>query len=66
MQKGASQFSIHTKQKIRARPQEYAYSAAASFQEIARLISLNDEQKIVIGKLQDEIKTLKIVFWNIC
>lgn len=50
-----------TKQKLRAKPQEYAYSATASFQEITRLISLNDEQKQFIVKLQTEIKTLKIV-----
>ncbi|KAJ3362395.1 hypothetical protein HDU91_003452 [Kappamyces sp. JEL0680] len=59
--KGASQLSLNTKQKIRARPQEYAYSAAASFQEITRLISLNDEQKLYIQKLHSDMKTLKIV-----
>lgn len=61
MLKGASQLSLTSKQKIRARPQEYSYSPVASFQEITRLISLNDEQKQFITQLQNEIKTLKIV-----
>lgn len=63
MMPGASQLSLTTKQRIRAKPQEYSQSPAASFQEITRLISLNDEQKQVIVKMQAEIKTLKIV-WN--
>lgn len=36
-------------------------TAVASFQEMTRLISLNDEQKVTIQKLIQEVKTLKIV-----
>jgi hypothetical protein len=53
-----SQVSIRAK---KPKPQLYAASGEATFNEIARLVSLNDEQRSQISKLIQEVKTLKII-----
>jgi hypothetical protein len=58
--KNNSQLSIKVK-KQRSRPLHYAKSNEATFHEITRLVGINDEQKVQISKLLQEVKTLKIV-----
>jgi hypothetical protein len=58
--KNNSQLSMKIK-KQRSRPQAFAKSNEATFHEITRLVGINDEQKVQIAKLLQEVKTLKIV-----
>ncbi|KAJ3317829.1 hypothetical protein HDV06_001111 [Boothiomyces sp. JEL0866] len=59
--KGPSIFSLKAKPKPKIKHPDYANIASTSFMEITRLISVNDEQKLQIQRLQQEVKTLKIV-----
>ena len=56
-----SKVSVSSSKRSRSKPQESGYSPVASFAEISRLSSLNDEQKRIVAALKGEIKTLKIV-----
>jgi hypothetical protein len=58
--KNPSMASIKVKKRPNPNP-KYAKANEATFHEITRLTSLNDEQKAQIAKLVQEIKTLKIV-----
>ncbi|KAJ3313010.1 hypothetical protein HDV04_002492 [Boothiomyces sp. JEL0838] len=59
--KGSPVFSLKARPKPKIKHPDYANIASTSFMEITRLISVNDEQKIQIQRLQQEVKTLKIV-----
>ncbi|KAJ3275913.1 hypothetical protein HDV01_006780 [Terramyces sp. JEL0728] len=59
--KPCSQISLKVKPKQKIKHPDYANIASTSFMEITRLISVNDEQKLQIHRLQQELKTLKIV-----
>lgn len=61
--KNSSQGSIKTRKRVGRAPlppQLFTHSTVAAFQEITRLISVNDEQSSHFAKLKEENKTLRI------
>jgi hypothetical protein len=56
--------SISKNLKKKSKPVDCFNNAAAAFNEITRLTSLNDEKTYQITKLMEELKTLKIVKYS--